>query len=91
MALTKTWEVSTLEACLRESKNECFTNQGLLKNQLKKIVLDTESKGKTPDRTLSRTLQSLRDCGLITFVKRGVYKLTGETFDVNKEDKKSSK
>jgi hypothetical protein len=72
---SETWALSALKACLRQSdeKTKRFTNQDLLKNELATIINKTKSKGKTPDRTLSRTLQELRDQGFIKFLGRGEY------------------
>ena len=53
----------------------CFSNADLLAH-LDEIKMDTRTKGLTPDRTLSRELQELRDLGEIEFTDmHGHYKL----------------
>ena len=48
--------------------------------------------GETPDQTLSRTLQELRDCGYLEFVgNNGVYYLVGYPEDLTEFRKKPSK
>lgn len=53
-----------------------FTRQELLERELQTIQMQTQTTGKTPDQTLSRVLQQLRDNGEIEFVskKKGVYR-----------------
>jgi hypothetical protein len=73
----QTWALSTLKACLRQADNKTheFTNQDLVKYELGGIVSATHSVGKTPKNTMARTLQELRDQGLVRFVTPGVYRL----------------
>lgn len=52
----------------RATKSDIFTRKGLIDSQLKKIIHDTVSKGKTPEQTLSKTLQQLRDADEIEFM-----------------------
>lgn len=53
-----------------------FTRQDLIDDELARIVEETGSQGKTPEMTLSRELQQLRDRGTIEFVDdRGGYRL----------------
>ena len=55
-----------------------FTRQELMDAELNRIVGDTGSHGATPDYTLSRELQQLRDAGVLEFVDdRGTYRLIG--------------
>ena len=64
---------SQLEA--QKSKAALFTRKSLIDNHLRAMVYLVRSVGATPDQTLSRTLQSLRDAGLIVFHSRGIYRL----------------
>ena len=53
-----------------------FDRQGLITEELNQIIEETGSRGKTPDQTLSRVLQDLRDSGEITFLDdEGNYRL----------------
>ena len=55
-----------------------FTRQELIDAELNRIVAETGSDGITPERTLSRELQQLRDAGIVEFVDdRGTYKFLG--------------
>ncbi len=47
----------------------------MIETELERIVHETGSRGMTPERTLSRELQQLRDTGQIAFEKRGHYRL----------------
>jgi len=47
----------------------------LIAEELVSIVSETDSRGHTPEQTLNRTLQELRDRGVVRFGKRGVYGL----------------
>lgn len=52
-----------------------FTRQQLILEELGRIVRETGSRGATPEMTLSRELQQLRDAGEIAFVAPGEYRL----------------
>src|SRR5690606_40849873 len=53
-----------------------FTLADLRERELAHIIADTGSRGKTPQRTLERVCQELRDAGMIEFVDdRGTYSL----------------
>jgi len=66
---------SAIERRCRATKTDIFTRQELIKNELKQIVADTACKGATPDQTLSRVLQELRDAGYIEFLNNnGTYR-----------------
>lgn len=59
-----------------------FTRQELLDYELGAIIAATGSAGATPQQTLSRELQQLRDAGLIEFVDAGTYRWTGDRAEV---------
>lgn len=50
------------------------------------MVAATNSSGLTPDQTVSRNLQELRDAGLVEFLDRGFYFLLDAVVDVDDED-----
>lgn len=52
-----------------------FTRQDMLAEELDRIVRETGSRGATPEMTLSRELQQLRDRGRIEFSAPGRYRL----------------
>lgn len=53
-----------------------FTLQELVGAELPRIVRETGSRGATPEATLRRELQQLRDRGGIEFLGGGIYRLT---------------
>lgn len=57
-----------------------FTRQQMIDEELGRIVRETGSRGATPEMTLSRELQQLRDRGEIAFDGRGRYRLLGAPF-----------
>lgn len=62
------------EVCNRKM-TDVFTRDELIRQQLASIVKATGSQGRTPENTLSRILQDLRDLGEVEFVNdRGVYR-----------------
>ena len=52
-----------------------FTRQQMIEEELGRIVRETGSRGTTPEMTLSRELQELRDRGDIEFLGSGHYRL----------------
>ena len=58
----------------RITKSDIFSRQSLIQKELSKIIADTNSKGSTPEQTLSRVLQELRKAGEIEFIdNHGTY------------------
>lgn len=53
-----------------------FSLQDLVRAELPRIVRETGSRGATPEATLRRELQQLRDQGVIEFLGQGRYRLT---------------
>lgn len=62
------------------------TRQGLIHEYLDRIVAQTGATGITPDYTMSRILQELRDEGLLSFLQSGQYLLADQPLDVTSED-----
>ncbi len=60
--------------------------QQFLGEELPVIISTTVSRGITPDQTLGRILQELRDEGLVEFLERGRYLLLDAAIDVESED-----
>lgn len=59
-----------------------FALRELLDAELDRIVRETGSRGATPDATLRRELQQLRDRGGIEFLGGGTYRLTNSKLDL---------
>jgi ParB/RepB/Spo0J family partition protein len=81
-----TWQESVEKAVKRlaaRSGTNVFTRQELIDSELNQIVEEVGSVGATPDYTLSRVLQELRDRDIIDFESPGVYRL--RTSMVNEE------
>jgi putative restriction endonuclease len=74
----KDWSEAVEDAVRRHvasTGNSRFTRRALIEAELTRIVDETGSSGATPDMTLSRELQQLRDGGMLEFVERGTYRL----------------
>lgn len=85
-----TWRDAVLNAIYRiTDNNHLFDRTVLVDRELSRIVDETQSSGATPEQTLSRVLQELRDEGVINFLGGGNYCLVPsrliETTDVNVE------
>ncbi|MHC4131811.1 MAG: hypothetical protein ACYSSP_02900 [Planctomycetota bacterium] len=72
------WRDAVLDAIERQCKaknNDLFTRQDLIKYELDQIIKDTSSRGVTPEQTLNRVLQDLRDANEVEFVDNdGTYR-----------------
>lgn len=74
-----TWR-EAVEAAVRrfaaKSSDGQFTRQDLLDAERAQILSDCGGGGETPDQTISRVLQEIRDDGAISFVDdEGTYRL----------------
>lgn len=72
------WSETVEEAVRRHvarTGSKVFTRRELIEAELPRIVAETGSRGATPEMTLSRELQQLRDAGVIEFVEQGTYRL----------------
>ena len=76
-----TWTVAVTDAVRRVAARRpdgVFTRQDLLAEERDRMVADTGSQGDTPEQTISRELQQLREAGIIEFVDdAGTYRLIG--------------
>jgi len=88
------WRDSVLNAIHRITKRKgraIFTRQEIIQEEIDNIKKDTKTYGATPDQTLSRILQDLRDEGLINFYDdRGTYILLDAPINIESEDLKES-
>ena len=79
-----TWREATIEALtrlsLRHRRND-FSRQQIINEELPRIVHDAASTGRTPDQTLSRVLQDLRNEGFLEFTGHGRYILLASSFE----------
>jgi len=67
--------IAIINVCKRNRSN-LFSREDLLHYELDNIITVTSSHGKTPEQTLSRVLQKIRDEGIIEFTdNRGNYRL----------------
>ncbi len=83
------WRDAVVESLHRFSKNNhtrLITRQGLIEQELPRISAQTQTTGQTPEQTLSRILQDLRDEGLLFFGGAGQYILLDEPLAVDAED-----
>lgn len=77
--MKRRWKDSVRDAIRRQcdrNGSDFFTLQELKRMDLDQIIRETQAhRAKTPDRTLERVLQQLRDLGEIEFVdNRGRYR-----------------
>ena len=74
-----TWKDAVLLALSRLAKrrsSRIVTRQKILEEELDQIISDTQTDGRTPGQTLNRTLQDLRDEGMLSFLdNKGTYGL----------------
>ena len=73
-----TWQESVANAIQRltsKTGNKVFTRQELIDSEVGQIVAETGSCGETPEQTLSRVLQELRNQGMLEFESAGVYRV----------------
>jgi len=75
-----TWR-EAVEAAVRrqaaKNPNGTFTRQDLLADEKNRIISDCGGGGETPEQTISRVLQELRDSGVIRFLDdQGSYQLS---------------
>jgi len=73
-----TWQESVAAAIRRltsKTGNKVFSRQELIDSEIAQIVAETGSSGETPEQTLSRVLQELRNQGMIEFEAAGVYRI----------------
>jgi putative restriction endonuclease len=62
-----------------------FTRQALMDAELDAIVAQVGSAGATPQQTLSRELQQLRDAGAIEFLDHGTYRWIGFPYETARQ------
>ncbi len=67
-------------------RRQVFTRQEMIVTELPRIIRETGSSGQTPERTLSRELQELRDRGGIEFVSSGTYRLLDDPVPERSQD-----
>lgn len=67
-------EIAVRRLTARNGTSE-FTRRQIIEEELGRIVRETGSRGATPEMTLSRVLQQLRDRGDVQFVTPGSYRL----------------
>ncbi len=72
------WKIAVIESITRISlrnKTNLISRQQIISEELEQIISDVSSKGATPEQTLSRILQDLRDEGYLEFDGNGKYLL----------------
>lgn len=69
------WRKAVWEAVQRRATNGYVTRADLIEHELEKIVREVGSRGRTPNQTLSRELQELRDTGVLIFDGEGRYRI----------------
>ena len=68
---------AALRRMLARHPSGIITLRELTECELSQIIKDTNSRGKTPERSLQRELQELRDLGVLEFMDPGTYRILG--------------
>jgi hypothetical protein len=76
MSDKQNWEAVVYELIKETFYDKQFTRKELIAECMDKIIKSTNSVGATPNQTLSRILQVIRDRGYLTFYGKGLYQLT---------------
>ena len=72
------WRESVVAAIMRVVRRNgslVFSRQELISREMDTIIVETGTRGKTPEQTLSRILQELRNDNQIEFLERGKYRV----------------
>jgi predicted restriction endonuclease len=81
-----TWREATWAAIQRQaSSGAAVTRTALIANELPTIKAEVGSTGATPEQTLSRVLQELRDEGVLIFDGQGQYRIAEGVADESVE------
>jgi len=77
---------SALHRFCDRHKTRCIRRQVLIDEELEQIARETQAEGPSPDQTLSRVLQELRDEEILYFMGRGTYLLADTPVCAEAED-----
>jgi putative restriction endonuclease len=76
------WKQAVIEALRRYSRrhpSRIIHLHSLISEEMEQLRADTGTGGKTPDATLRRELQELREAGLVEFIDdNGTYRYLGD-------------
>lgn len=92
----KTWSQSLCGKIFRitiETGSQVVRRSDLLSGYLPEMIDETGSVGKTPEQTVSREIQNLRDTGIIAMdpKNKGTYKVIKNLADIDRTKKNASK
>jgi len=74
--------IAALQRFAARHESRIVVRSVLITEELARIVRETESTGSTPDKTLNRILQELRDAGQVEFLDPGRYLLLNHPINV---------
>src|SRR5690606_37825428 len=74
--------LSAIKELTLRNGSPVFSRQELIKEELQRIINQTGSPGETPEQSLSRELQALRNQGLLLFIRRGSYYFIDDKIDL---------
>jgi hypothetical protein len=77
---------NAIERIVNRHHSIIVTRVQLIEEELQQIERDTATLGQTPQQTLSRVLQDLRDEGYLEFLSKGRYKVCPPFIDIEKGD-----
>lgn len=78
--------LASLKAYCQRRTTRVIQRQTFIAEEIDSIVAMTNSIGATPQYTLSKSMQELRDEGIVEFLSRGEYLLLDGAIDVEDED-----
>ena len=84
-----TWRQSVLDGLHRytvRNQTSKIERRRFLEQELTAMSESVASIGRTPEQTVSRVLQELRDEGALFFSSTGIYVLTDQAIDLTRED-----
>lgn len=71
--------LSSLRSYCQKNATSTIERQAFIDEEMPSIRAATKTRGATPEQTLGRILQELRDAGIIEFLSPGRYRLTDQT------------
>lgn len=80
------WREAVWAAVKRRARDGTVTRAELIEFELEQIVAEVGSKGLTPQQTLSRELQELRDAGVLIFDGEGHYRIASGLSDKDADE-----
>jgi hypothetical protein len=82
--------LSSLKSYSARHATRVIERQAFIDEELASIVSATGTRGATPEQTVSRVLQELREDGTLEFLDPGRYRLLDSPIDIEQDDVRSA-